>query len=235
MKTKFFLPYASYFEEKLPRDRRIKLLNKKIDFIEYKKKSSKIKLTILNTEKYDEFNFKGQNLIKSKNSNKKRYCDLEPKTYLTYFKKNYSKINKLYLKNYFVNSNFNENFNLFVEVTNDNFKKNYYSFLVIFDKNSIQYIDEPSKIENYKNKISSDYLVLKVRKESLLYTLHNKTPWEDLQIGFQCRIESNPEYNFNFWYHFTNIYIRNKYFRDTENCASCDRLNFYIDKKLIRK
>ena len=34
-----------------------------------------------------------------------------------------------------------------------------------------------------------------MRKESFLYTVHNKL-LEDLQIGFQCKIKSNPEDNF---------------------------------------
>ena len=71
MKPKFFLPYASYFEEKLPRDKRIKYLNKKIKIDEYKKRADKLKITVLNTEEYDEFDFKGNKLINFHNSNKK--------------------------------------------------------------------------------------------------------------------------------------------------------------------
>ena len=232
MKPKFFLPYASYFEEKLPRDKRIKFLNKKINIDEYKKRADKLKITVLNTEEYDEFDFKGNKLINFQNSNKKKYNDLDPTTYLNYFKKNYSEIDRIYIKNYFENSKFNEKFNLYVDITDDNFKENFYSFLVIFGPKSIKFKDNIGDIKSHKKINLNNFMKLKVRKESFLYTVQNKTPWEDLQIGFQCKIKSNPEYNFNFWYHFTNIYIRNKYFRDTENCASCDKLNFYIDKNL---
>ena len=40
--------------------------------------------------------------------------------------------------------------------------------------------------------------------------LLNRKPWEDLSIGFQCRIYRNPNvYNSEFWHYFTNYYIAN--------------------------
>jgi CMP-N-acetylneuraminate monooxygenase len=67
-----------------------------------------------------------------------------------------------------------------------------------------------------------------------LNTIYNKEPWEDLSIGFQCKIERNPnEYNTKFWYHFTNKYITNKNIRFSSPCYSCDSINQIMDSQLL--
>ena len=43
---------------------------------------------------------------------------------------------------------------------------------------------------NYEEKIN--YLNLKVRKESFFMTVDNFLPFEDLLIGFQCRVNRIP-------------------------------------------
>ena len=82
-----------------------------------------------------------------------------------------------------------------------------------------------------ENKNTKKILMLKVRKESFLNTIYNKLPWEDLLIGFQCKVIRNPNvYNVNFWYHFTNKYITSKYVRAKTNCNSCMSLIEYFDQ-----
>ena len=67
--------------------------------------------------------------------------------------------------------------------------------------------------------------MIKVRKDSFFNTIINKLPWEDLLIGFQCKINRKPNiYNNDFWYHFTNLYIDNVNFRFENPCNQCDRL-----------
>ena len=57
-------------------------------------------------------------------------------------------------------------------------------------------------------------LYLNIRKESFLNTIYSKLPWEDLVIGFQCKILRSPNiYNVNFWHHFTNKYVTSKRIR----------------------
>ena len=51
------------------------------------------------------------------------------------------------------------------------------------------------------------YLQIKVRASELALVLKEGKPWEDLSIGFQCRIYRQPNiYNSDFWFYFTNIY-----------------------------
>ena len=96
-------------------------------------------------------------------------------------------------------------------MTTDNFKTDKNNFLVDFScekisfstKNTINFDD--LKTENKR------LLYLKSRKESFLHTIYNSNPWEDLMIGFQTKILRSPNiYNFKFWYHFNNIYIKSK-------------------------
>ena len=55
---------------------------------------------------------------------------------------------------------------------------------------------------------SNRKLLIKVRQDSFNWVVKNKYPWEDLSIGFQCRIYRNPDiYNVKFWDYFTNVYI----------------------------
>ena len=83
-----------------------------------------------------------------------------------------------------------------------------------------------------KNRI----LYLKCRKESFLNTVYNKEPWEDLSIGFQCKVMRFPNiYNAKFWYHFTNKYITKKNVRLASECSSCESINTFFDKQLFAK
>ncbi|WP_428482262.1 MBL fold metallo-hydrolase [Pyruvatibacter mobilis] len=51
-------------------------------------------------------------------------------------------------------------------------------------------------------------LLIRVRKDSLWHVVANGLPWEDLSIGFQCRVDRAPDvYNSDFWFHFTNVHI----------------------------
>ncbi len=52
-------------------------------------------------------------------------------------------------------------------------------------------------------------LLIKVRATSLWQIIQHQKSWEELSIGFHCRIQRKPDvYNSDFWYHFSNIYIK---------------------------
>jgi len=59
-----------------------------------------------------------------------------------------------------------------------------------------------------KEKHAFNSLHIKVRQDSFLWVIFNQMPWEDLSIGFQCKIDRVPNvYNVDFWHHFTNNYL----------------------------
>ena len=63
---------------------------------------------------------------------------------------------------------------------------------------------------------------MRVRPEVLMCVVAHKMPWEDMSIGFQIRVERYPnEYESDFWYHFTNVYIGGKDFRYANLCGAC--------------
>ena len=52
------------------------------------------------------------------------------------------------------------------------------------------------------------FLQINVREYELYDVIKNGKPWENLSIGFQCRIFREPNiYNSKFWFHFSNVYI----------------------------
>ena len=76
--------------------------------------------------------------------------------------------------------------------------------------------------------IKDGFRVMKlfVRKEIIACIIENKLPWEDFSIGFQMRVDRSPnEYESEFWYHFTNVYINSEHFRYSSYCGSCSIIN----------
>ena len=69
--------------------------------------------------------------------------------------------------------------------------------------------------------------------ESFLNTIYNKLLWEDLSIGFQCKVLRNPNlYNANFWHYFTNTYVTSVNVRSVTDCSSCEILNHFFDNQI---
>ncbi len=122
-----------------------------------------------------------------------------------------SKMSDLEIKKYFQQSGFQEN--LILHITLNNSKGITKQFIVDFSSKNIEVDFKNYKWPNIKKKNihvngKIKALELKIREDSFYWVLSNKKSWEDLSIGFQCRIDRVPDvYNVNFWFHFTNIYI----------------------------
>ena len=231
-KIKYFLPYAGFFQEKLHRDKKIFKFNKKNTIEDYELIAKKSKFKILNIEKFDEFYFENKKLVKSSNNKNKFYKDLDKETYLNYFKNSYSNIDVDYIKEYFLNSNFNDNLTLFIRLTDDNFKKNFLSIKINFNNDTSFEILKNFKISKGKE-TDSKVIYMLCRKESFLNTLYNKCSWEDLSIGFQCRITRYPNlYNAKFWNHFTNNYVLEKNIKVNKECNSCESIKQFFDNQI---
>ena len=125
LKAKYFLPYASAFSENLQRDKFIKNNNKKIEISDYSKILKKKNVEILDTNNFKQFNFENQKLVSKKIKSNKFYVDKKPIEYLKEFKSSNSKIEISKIKEYFINSNFQDNLILNISLTNDNFLKIY--------------------------------------------------------------------------------------------------------------
>jgi len=237
IKPKYFLPYAGFFEEKLYRDKKIRNLNQKNKILDYAKICKDNSVKILNVTKNDEFYFNKSELIKSQKNNSNFFKDISPEKYLKFYKKNYNQIDLVYLENYFVKSHFREGLILIISLVEDDFINSELNFKVDFSGNKPDFMilknfDE-NKIPKEKNK---RILYLKCRKESFLNTIYNKCPWEDLSIGFQCKVLRFPNlYNSRFWYYFTNNYITKKNIRFSSDCSNCEKIDQYFDNTMYIK
>ncbi len=233
---KYFLPYAGFFEEKLDRDKKIKILNKKNKIEDYENNLKKTNIEVFNIQKYDEFYFVNNKLLSKKKNKSKLTKDLTPNQYLNFYKKNYKNIDLDYLKKYFVESNFRDNLILYLTLTDDNFNYSKFNFKIDFRSKKVKFtklkkidLTNLDKINKYR------VLILKCRQESFLNTIYNKAPWEDLSIGFQTKILRFPNvYNINFWDHFTNKYTTTKNVRVTSKCANCELITNYVDNLIYK-
>ena len=121
-----------------------------------------------------------------------------------------------------------------MSLTDDNFKKIYATYYINFKNKKIEFKKiDLTKLNIKNNKNKERLLLIKSRKESLINTIKNKQPWEDLLIGFQCKIYRKPNlFNSNFWYHFSNIYIKNENKKFYRNCSTCDIFKQKVDNLL---
>ncbi len=235
IKPKFFMPYAGFFQEKLIRDKEVFDNNQKNSIDDYEEFCRKNEIQILNVLDNDFYKFNGNELIKITKIKKEYFKDLTPDQYLKYFKDEFKFIDENYIKKYFLKSKFKENLLLYICLTDDDFKTIDINYLVDFSKNVIEFSVIDSLNENFLNEnIEHKKLILKIRKESFLNTIYNKLPWEDLLIGFQCKVLRNPNvYNVNFWNHFTNIYITSKSVRSVTQCGSCQKIDEFFNNQIL--
>jgi len=235
IKPKFFLPYAGFFKEALKRDEVYIKYNKKNIVKDYTNFCKKLDIEILDVEENTIFNFNKNKNVKFGTYKGKYYIDINENDYLEYFKEKYKKIDLNYIKNYFENSKFHDDSILFISLTGDNFENNNCYFQVNFTKKITFTILEVKNL-NELLQSKNNYLFMKIRKESFLNTIYNKRSWEDISIGFQNKQFRKPNiYNNKFWFHFSNVYVGNKYVQSRTDCSNCVLLNQDIHDILFEK
>jgi CMP-N-acetylneuraminate monooxygenase len=221
---KYFLPYAGFFVEAADRDSFIRESNIKNSIEDYETIVNKYNLILLNVEKFQKFTFHGEML---KNQNGKFLTlnsNMDTKNVIDSYKEEYSYIEDKFIIDYFRSSNFKNEFNLLIDLTDDYFltKK---QIKIIFNSEGdvdVEFVENIT-LSDFKNNNNS--LQLKIREEAFIDTLKNLKPWEDLLIGFQIRVERDPNvYNTDFWYHFSNIYTKYNAIRIARDCTGCDLL-----------
>jgi CMP-N-acetylneuraminate monooxygenase len=166
----------------------------------------------LNNNENQIFKFYGKQLTNKIKDTSARYIDNSYSEFLT--RKSNQISDKEFLKlvfNYFSFSGFKENLVLDLITTCDNFSQYFERFKIDFESNNVEILNSNAEINNLEeNTLLEDknYLKLKVRRDELIDVISNRKPWEDLSIGFQCRVYRNPNiYNSRFWFYFTNVYI----------------------------
>lgn len=219
---KYYMPYAGMFKEYSKRDVFIKDNNLKNSAIDYASICENFSTKYIEPTKNKKINF-SNNQINFNQFDVEYLSKEDPLYYIKQYKKDFSYSSKeiiLYLRN----SKFNSKQILQIIPTNDSFDE-------VIDE--IIFADFHSHV--YKT-ITQDEIIdsldgykvmkLRVRKEIIACVIENKLPWEDFSIGFQMRVIRFPnEYESEFWYHFTNIYINSHHFRFSPYCGSCTIIN----------
>ena len=234
-KPKYFLPYAGFFTENAKRDSYIKQNNIKNNINDYKPMCQKNHTQLLNLEDSQKFYFHGEKITSSHKNIDKYLDDFLPNEYIANKKKIYSNIDKKFIKNYFIESGYRSDLNLIIKLMNDNFSIIKLQFDIDFQKNKLIFKNNNLNYKDLKyinQKKHLRVLQLKIRSESFLDIIYNGLPWEDFLIGFQTRVDRFPNiYNSDFWYHFTNIYIKKINIRSSKKCGSCELLNQELNYK----
>lgn len=213
-RPKFFLPYAGFFTESSKRDAYIKENNKKNKIEDYEDICSSNGCNLLNVNQEQIFVFYGSDLVdKRKDKKLKVENPFIEKTKKSKSREIDDQIKSLIFK-YFQGSNFKDDLLLDLRPTCDNFQSGHIAFKIDFSSENCSIVDFCPSAESLEGEAKGRnlrYLRIKVRREELLDVLINGKPWEDLSIGFQCRIFRSPNiYNSKFWFHFTNYYIGDK-------------------------
>jgi CMP-N-acetylneuraminate monooxygenase len=225
-KTRYFIPYASFFTEETTRDKYIKENNLKNNINDYSKVCKKLGVQLLNVEEYDTYIFKGNTLLKREKNNILKIKEKSNNWYIKKIKNLYKNTSKKEIKEYFKKSDFFYNLVLQLDLTNDDFTKTKNCFLINFYKNKPPEVTVYNKKNKLKVNRNCNFKNIKVRYHEFLRVIRQGLPWEDLSIGFQCRIKRKPNvYNSDFWYHFTNIYVNENVKGRSQNCAGCTIIN----------
>ena len=99
---------------------------------------------------------------------------------------------------------------VYFELTNNDFSQTYRYITIDFSEETtvdFERFDWDSIKDLYIQSNRIRHLHIKVREDSFSWVLKNNMPFEDLSIGFQCRIDRKPDiYNIKFWNYFTNVY-----------------------------
>ena len=206
----YYLPYAGFFSERAPRDAYIKNLNIKNKSSDYVDVLRSLKVDVLDPTINDSFLFHGKKIKEIKKV--ERYDDFSEDP-VAFYNKEYSdvEISNDFIEHFFKNSEFKDDLKVYFELTNDDFSEtNRYVFVDFSKETSINFdsFDWDLIKDLYIANSRVRHLHIKVREDSFCWVLKNNMPFEDLSIGFQCRIKRVPDiYNVAFWNHFTNVYI----------------------------
>lgn len=214
-RPKAYMPYAGFFEESAIRDKYIKDNNIKISIEETKELVHEIDSAIIFIDPTvnDAVIFSDTTEIKTSGvSRNLRYEQDAITSYIN--KEHYPNKDSLAktIDTYFKNTGFIDNLILYIVPCDEDF--NYLS-----NSTSIDFSHEITHLHSYKNEeeVYSHYnqstehkrkLLLRIRTAQLWDVISNMKSWEELIIGFHCRVHRTPDvYNSDFWYHFSNNYV----------------------------
>jgi CMP-N-acetylneuraminate monooxygenase len=128
---------------------------------------------------------------------------------------------------YFIGSGFRDNLIAYIGLSDEDFApQEIYRVDFRATPPSVQLCDEP-QLQQIHNETGARVTYARIRTPAFVETIRNLLPWEDLLIGFQARFDRVPNvYDSDFWYHFTNVHIKQRARRAIADCGgSCSRIS----------
>lgn len=218
---KAYMPYAGYFTEAAPRDRYIKENNKKNgpgDINAYIRKKFPA-ITVFDPCDTDILRWDGTGFLTAR-SHRPPLFTLDANfiaEWVGKFELGPDAMTSQDIVRYFECSSFQDNLLLFLIPCDDDFRPlESDGYIVDFRAASptvrvVPAQDLPRMYEEQAARQGEGGTRLKrilVRQGPLYRVIRDRLPWEDLSIGFQCRVHRTPDvYNSSFWFHFTNEYV----------------------------
>jgi CMP-N-acetylneuraminate monooxygenase len=112
---------------------------------------------------------------------------------------------------YLERSNFSDDLIAHIQPTDDDFSPHGAGLLVDFRTGPhVTVLDSEALRATYENQSgdATRRTFMRIRYPALWEAVCGGLSWEDMSIGFQCRLERRPDvYDSAFWFHFTNVYI----------------------------
>ena len=210
-KPSFFMPYAGFFTEAAERDSYVKQRNLKNSVADFESICASNGSSLLDVTKEQIFIFVGSELISSRSDDTPRMDSIGLGANVDY---DYSVSDEMFtdiVREYFQGCNYQDELLLDLRPVDDDFKSENIGFRLDFSSNQYSEFVCGSLEHSLEDQAANRglrYLQIKVRRAELLNVLVNGKPWEDLSIGFQCRIYRKPNiYNSEFWFYFSNVYV----------------------------
>jgi CMP-N-acetylneuraminate monooxygenase len=229
-KPRVYLPYAGYFAEDPIRDSMVASKNRKNTPASLKPICDERGVRLVNPEEKDEMVFQRGALVEERRSTP-LLTETPDASYYERATQHYGDIGFDEIEVYFRSSGFKDDLILFVAVTDEAFEpSDIYRIDFRGAQPNVEACEAPPNLDEVHRQTGARTKYARVRKEAFVDTLRNQLPWEDLAIGFQGRFSRVPNiYNSDFWFHFTNVHIKQNARRAIRNCGgSCQRIEASI-------
>ena len=214
--AKHYMPYAGYFSEEARRDGFIKLNNAKNSTDDIKNNLTKLlpDVNFIDPKETDLIEFDANGKIIHKEHIELPVLYQLDQRYIDMYLEKEDVLGKSfdirYVAKYFLESQFHDDLIVYLIPTNNAFEPMEQGLKIDFsgDQVSVDIMDTAALQMDYELLSAMRKKIIKVRKNPLWIVVSNALSWEELSIGFQCRIVRRPDvYNSKFWEHFTNIYV----------------------------
>lgn len=218
VQPKCFVPYAGFFTEAAQRDATVKARNKKNTSADAAQLAAREFPNVIAHDPLDgdlmvfergEVTFSEVDLPRLYTSD-----EVYTQTYIDRLKDGLSDYSTSAFVDYFESAQFQDNLIVYLIPTNDAFDLIEGEVATRVDfrgtKPSVHQMPSDVLFREFEEAEGDGtrHLLIKARKDALWPVIRDRLPWEDISIGFQCRIDRKPDvYNSDFWFHFTNVHI----------------------------